>query len=112
MRQAQPGGDVARVVDVLPGAAGALAVDRGAMVVKLHGEADDVIALARQHRRDDAGIDAPRHGHDDARLRRRLGQAERVQGWARERGGDGHRRFQRGGMHADLGSNSSARKGK
>ena len=54
MGNAEPRGDVARVVDVLPGAAGAFAVGRRAMVVKLHRDADDVVALARQQRRDDA----------------------------------------------------------
>ncbi len=46
MGNSEPGGDVAGVVDVLAGAAGALAVGRLAVVVELHGHADDVIALA------------------------------------------------------------------
>jgi hypothetical protein len=50
MRNADPLGDVAGVVDVLPGAAGALAVGGRAMVVKLQGDADDVIALGLQQR--------------------------------------------------------------
>ena len=36
MGNAEPGGDVARVVDVLARAAGALAMDRRAVVVELH----------------------------------------------------------------------------
>ena len=50
MRNADPLGDVAGVVNVLPGAAGALAMGGGAMVVKLQGDADDVIALGLQQR--------------------------------------------------------------
>ena len=89
MGNAKLGGDVARVVDVLPGAAGALAMDRLAMVVKLQGDADHVIAFGGHERGDDGGIDAARHGDDDARVRRRLGEAKRIQagrrwrGWAR-----------------------------
>ena len=79
MRNAEPGGDVARVVNVLAGAAGALAVGRRAVVVELHRHADDVVALARQQRRDDAGIDAARHRDDDARVLGRLGQAQAVE---------------------------------
>ena len=78
MGNAELGGDVARVVNVLSRAAGALAVDRRAVVVKLQGDADDVIALACHQRGDDRGIDAARHGHDDARLPRRLGEAKRI----------------------------------
>ena len=46
MRNAEPFGDVARVVDILPGAAGALAVGGGAVVVELQRDADDVVAFA------------------------------------------------------------------
>ena len=88
MGNAEPRGDVARVVDVLARAARALAVRRRAVVVELHRDADDVVALARQQRRDDAGIDAARHRHDDARIRRGLGQAEAIER-ARRSGGAG-----------------------
>ncbi len=46
-------GDAARVMDVLPGAAGPGAVDGGAMVIELQRHADDVIALALEQRRHD-----------------------------------------------------------
>ena len=46
-------GDAARIVDVLAGAARALAVRRLAMVVKLQRHADDVIALGLEHAGDD-----------------------------------------------------------
>ena len=79
MGDCEPGGDVAGVVNVLAGAAGALAVGRRAVVVELHRHADDVVALARQQRRRDARIDAARHRDDDARGLGRLGQAEAVE---------------------------------
>ena len=56
-------------MNVLAGAAGALAVRRLAMVVELQRDADDVIALLFQQRGDDARIDAAGHGDDDARFR-------------------------------------------
>ena len=45
MRNADALGDAPGVVDVLAGAAGALAMDRGAVVVELQRDADDVVAL-------------------------------------------------------------------
>ena len=45
MRNADALGDAAGVIDVLPGAAGALAMAGGAVVVKLQRDADHVIAL-------------------------------------------------------------------
>ncbi len=78
MGNPQPRGDVAGVVDVLPGATGALAMGRLAMVVELHGHADHVIALVSQQRRDDGGIDAARHRHDNAGIRGRLVNSEAV----------------------------------
>ena len=65
MGNAELGRDVAGVVDVLAGAAGALAVGRGAMVVELQRDADDVIAFRLQQRSRRRGIDAARHGNDD-----------------------------------------------
>jgi len=50
MRDADPLGDVTRVVNVLTRAAGALAMGGRAMVVKLQRDADDVIALCLQQR--------------------------------------------------------------
>jgi hypothetical protein len=70
MRNADPVGDRAGVVDVLAGAAGALAVGRSAVVVKLKGHPDHVIALGLEQRRRYRGIDAAGHGDDHAgRLR-------------------------------------------
>ena len=87
MGNPEPRGDVARVMDVLARAAGALAMRRRAVIVELHRQADDVVALARQQRRDDAGIDAARHRDDDARVRRGLGQAQGIDGRAPKRRG-------------------------
>ena len=72
MGNAETRGDVPRIVDVLPGAAGALAVSRFAVVVELHGDADDVVAFGRQQRRRDRRIDASRHRNDDAGFGRGL----------------------------------------
>jgi hypothetical protein len=63
MRDAEPVGDRAGVVDVLAGAAGA--PDRRAMVVELQRDADHLGAAARGERGRDRGIDAARHGDDD-----------------------------------------------
>ena len=63
-------GDRARVVDILAGAAGALAVGGLAMVVELQRHPDDVIPFRLEQGRGDRGIDASRHGDDHAsRLR-------------------------------------------
>ena len=79
MRDADPFGDAAGVVDILPGAARPLLGQRRAVVIELQRHADDVIAFLGQHRRHDRAVDAPRHRHDHARLRRRLGEPQRVQ---------------------------------
>ena len=79
VRDAERLGDPARVVDVLAGAAGALAMGRGAVVVELERDADDVVALLREERRDHGRVDAARHRDDDARVGRRLRQIEGVQ---------------------------------
>ena len=65
MRDADPLGDIAGVVDVLPGAAGALAMGGRAMIVELQRDADDVIALGLQQRSRHRQVDAARHGDDD-----------------------------------------------
>ena len=65
VRDADPLGDIARIVDVLPGAAGALAMGGRAMIVKLQRDADDVVAFGLQQRSRHRGIDAARHGDDD-----------------------------------------------
>ena len=68
VRKADRIGDAARVVNVLSGAARARLVHRRAVVIELQRDADDVVALARQHRRDDGRIHPARHRRDDARF--------------------------------------------
>jgi len=51
MRDADPLGDVAGIVNVAPGAAGALAMGGGAVVVELQRDADHVITLGLQQRK-------------------------------------------------------------
>jgi hypothetical protein len=86
MRHAEARRDIAGVVDVLPCAARALAMRGDAVIVKLHRQSDDVVTLAREQCRHDAGVDAARHRDDDARVRRRLGQAQGIER-ARRSGG-------------------------
>ncbi len=73
-------GDPAGVGDVLAGAAGALFLDRRAMVIKLQGDADHIEALLGEQRRGDGRIDAPRHGDDHTGLTRRLVDAQGIHG--------------------------------
>src|SRR5262249_11430411 len=79
VRNADVGGDAARVVDVAAGAAGALAVGCLAVVVELQGDADDVVALGLEQRRRHRRVDAARHGDDDARILRRARKIETVE---------------------------------
>ena len=72
MGDVEPRGDVPGVVDILPGAARALAMCRFAVVVKLHRDADHVIALGGEQRRRDRRIDPARHRDDDAGVGRGL----------------------------------------
>src|SRR5581483_1177526 len=73
-----PLGDIARVVDVLACAAGALAVRRRAMVVELQRDADDVVTLLLQQQGRGRGIDAAGHGDDDPGILRTAFEIERV----------------------------------
>ena len=66
MRNADAIGHRARIVDVLAGAAGALAVRRRAMVVELQRDADHVVAFGLEQRRRHGRIDAPGHGDHHA----------------------------------------------
>ena len=78
MRNADPLGDIARVMDVLAGAAGALAMARRAMVVKLQRDADDVVTLRLQQRSRGRGVDAAGHGDDDPGVLRPAFEIETV----------------------------------
>jgi len=84
-------GGRAGVQDVLAGAAGALAADRGAVVVKLERDADHLIARARQQGRGDRRIHPSRHGRDDSRPDREVdSEPRRVHGVSDEGGLVGH----------------------
>ncbi len=87
MRNAEPRRHLAGVENILAGAAGARPMFRFSLVVKLHGDADDVIALLLEQGRDHGRIDAAGHGHDHAGFTRRLGQVETIAIWRR---GGGH----------------------
>ena len=70
MRDADPLGDVAGIVDVAAGAARALAVGGRAMVVKLQRDPDHVIAFGLQQGSRHRGVDATGHGDHDPRVLR------------------------------------------
>ena len=76
MGNAEAGGNIAGVLNILPGAARALAVHSSPVIIQLQCHANDIIAIALEQRRHHGGIDAARHGHHHARLRRRLGNVE------------------------------------
>ena len=76
MGDAEPVGDRLRIVDVLPGAAGARAAHRLAMVVKLERDADHLGAGLRGERGRDRAVDAAGHGDDDAGIARGAAKLE------------------------------------
>ena len=78
VRNADPVGHRACVVDVLAGAARALAMRRRPVVVKLERDADDVIALGLQKRGRHRRVDAAGHGDDDAGVLRAPFEVETV----------------------------------
>ena len=74
MRDAQSVGDGPRIVDVLPGAAGALPPGCGAVVVELKRDADDIVPRLRKQCGRDGTVDAAGHGDNDPGLWRNLGE--------------------------------------
>src|SRR5579875_214672 len=66
------------IMNILPGTAGAFAMFRRAVIVKLQRHADHFIALFDEKRSHGRGIDAARHRDDDTRLGGRLRQVEAV----------------------------------
>ena len=79
VRDADPLGDVAGVVDVLAGAARAPAVGGGAVIVKLQGNADDVVTFGLQQRSRHRGVHAARHRDDDPGVLRTALEIETVE---------------------------------
>ncbi len=69
MRDAEPVGDGASIIYVLPRAAGTGALRRLAVVVELQGHADHFGAGPRGERGHDRAVDAAGHGDDDPLLR-------------------------------------------
>ena len=58
-------GDTARIVDVLPGAAGTLAPARRAMIVQLQGYADDLVSRFVQQPCYGTAVHSTGHGDED-----------------------------------------------
>ena len=69
----------AGVLNVLAGAAGALAANRLAMVVELERDADHVIALTLEEGSDHGGVDASGHGDDHPGVSRTPRQMKAVE---------------------------------
>ena len=65
MRDADPFGDVAGIVDVAAGATGALAMGGRTMIVKLQRNPDHVVAFGLQQGSRHRRVDAARHGDHD-----------------------------------------------
>ncbi len=79
MRNAERICNPAGIVDVLAGAAAALAAGGAAVIVKLQGDADDVVTRLVHQTGDDGGVHAARHGHDNTQtLAGRLASRGRV----------------------------------
>ena len=79
MRDAHLIGDIARIMDVLARAAGALLLDGGAVIIELQRDPDHVIALIGQHGGDDRAVDPARHGGHDTGFRWGLCKAKRIE---------------------------------
>ena len=80
MRNAECIRHAARIVNILPGAARTFFAHSHAMVVKLQGDADDLIPLMVQMRGNDGRIHPAGHGDDHAGLAFRLVESEAVHG--------------------------------
>ena len=96
VRDAEPLGDLARVLDVLAGTARPCLADGDAMVIELQSDAHDVVALLLQERGGDRRIDAARHGDDHAGVARRLVDIEGIPGHGRAYIGPARMARQRG----------------
>ena len=78
VRDVEVPGHLAGILDVLPGAAGALAPERLAMVVELEGDADHLEAGLDQQRRRAGAVDAARHRDHHATAGRQVLEPEPV----------------------------------
>jgi hypothetical protein len=70
MGDSQALGDAARIINVLPGAAGAAAAHRFTMIVKLESDPDDLRSSLGRERGRDRAVDATGHGDDDSCIAR------------------------------------------
>mgnify|MGYP000032314693 CR=1 FL=1 len=75
--------DAARVVNIDPRTAGALLLDRSAMIIELQRDADDFGPGARRERGHDGTVHAARHGDDDTAFGSRPRQVEQCSGLVR-----------------------------
>jgi hypothetical protein len=78
MRNANTLGDAARIIDVLTGAARALAVGCRAVVVELQRHADHIVTLGLEQRGRHRRVDTAGHGDDDTRIFRPAVKIETV----------------------------------
>ena len=69
-------GHAARVMDIAPGTAGALAPGGGAIIIKLQRDADHFGPARRRERRDNRAVDPAAHGHNDPAFGGRARQIE------------------------------------
>jgi hypothetical protein len=79
MRDPDALGYDARVMNVLPGTTGPGAMDRGAMVIELERDANDVVLLRLEQRRCHRRIDAAGHGDDHPGILRTSFEIETVE---------------------------------
>ena len=78
MRDAEPSGDGARVVNIGTGTARPLGLDGDAVIIKLQGDPHDLVSLLMKQGCRDGTVDTAGHRDDDARVGRRLGKTERI----------------------------------
>ena len=79
MGKAHAFGHATGIVDVLARAARAFLGQCRAVVIQLQRDPDDIISFGFQLRRNDGTVHAPRHRHDDTRLRRGFCETKAVQ---------------------------------
>jgi hypothetical protein len=72
MGNAQSLGDLARIMNILSGAARSFAMNGFAMVVKLERNAHHIIAITLEHGCNNRRIHPAGHGHDHTGLRSRF----------------------------------------
>ena len=79
VRNAETLGNVAGVMDVLTGTAGALTMGGRAVIVELQGYSNDIVTLGLQQRGRHRRIDTARHGDHDPRILRTAFQIQTVE---------------------------------